>query len=289
MPACGSTKSGASNVTLTGQLSGGTYSGFQVSPEPGLDSAVVSTQSALQGPLAGYQLSCVTFGNPPVAGVATADSSGNFSLTLAALNIPFGCFILDSSGASVASLVFTSGSTNSQTASFSQGGSLGTIIVDNNSGLAQASLPSSGTAVTATPSGTACPVGTWAFQVVGGFTSPCGTPTGIIWLAQMPNGQYVASYTVGPVSQSQGVCGSQTQSNLPATYTNGVLRFVGTDNGGTSSCDQTRTFSFTPSADCSSATGSGMRTTCSTCGAGGSCNGGCGTQSCAVAFTATRR
>jgi hypothetical protein len=32
-----------------------------------------------------------------------------------------------------------------------------------------------------------------------------------------------------------------------------------------------------------------MRTTCATCGPGGSCNGGCGNQSCAVAFTATRR
>ncbi len=290
MPACGSSKGGGgtgSNVTVTGQLTGGTYAGTEVSPQSDQNDTVASTQSALQGPLANYQLYCVTFGATPVAGSATADANGNVSLTLAALNVAFGCFILDPSGKSVASLVFTSGSTNTQTASFSQNASLGTITVDGNSGLAQATLPSSGTAVTTTPAGVSCPVGTWTFQLVG-FTSTCGQANGKVWLAKTPNGQYVASYTVGPLPQNQGVCGSQAQSNLPATYTNGVLSFVATDTGG-SGCDQSRIISFTPNAACGSATGTATRSTCQSCGSGGNCMGGCGSTTCAVNIAATRQ
>jgi len=33
--------------------------------------------------LAGYQLKCVTFGNPPVAASGTADAAGNVSVTIA--------------------------------------------------------------------------------------------------------------------------------------------------------------------------------------------------------------
>src|ERR1041385_736801 len=48
--------------------------------------------------LAGYQLYCVTFASPPMAASGTADATGVVSVTLPPAT-PFGCFVLDASGA----------------------------------------------------------------------------------------------------------------------------------------------------------------------------------------------
>jgi hypothetical protein len=219
----------------------------------------------------------VTFATPPVAGTATADSTGTFTLTFNAAGVPFGCFILDPAGNSIATLVFTSGTLNSLTVSFSQNGGLGTIIVDGTSGLAQAILTSGGTLVTSAPSGT-CPLGTWIANIgdVG-----CSTPLiATIWIAQSPTGQYLVSSYSGPEGHLN--CAYQGGGAIPATYANGVLSFIG---GSINSCNVTSMVTLTPDAQCQTATIS-MTQVCGTCDGGSQC---CGPQTCTTNLTAQRQ
>jgi len=204
---------------------------------------------------------------------------------LFAKTVPFGCFILDPSGSSVASVVFSSGSIDSLTVSFSQNGDLGVIIVDLTSGLAQVILPAGGAPVTSAPG--ACPLGTWT-ALLEGFTSSCGgVAEAMLWMVQQPSGQYLASYTVLSTGGDAGVaCYGQSESGLPATYANGVVTFVVHDKN-SMNCDARRTVTFTPDLQCHSTAGSATRTTCGTCETTGQCNG-CGTATCVVNFTATR-
>jgi hypothetical protein len=274
--ACGGTSSEkpGTSITLSGQLTGGTFT------QGPLSSASVPPSGAL----AGYQLSCVTFGTPPAAATATADSNGNFTLTFDALDVPFGCFVLDPSGNSVASVTFTDGSNSSLTASFTQSGNVGIIIVDGVSGLAQLTLPSGGTLVTSAPSG-ACPLGTWT-DSLGFGSSTCGAESAVLWIAQLPSGQYVASFVSGPVEISDaGSCGQISASN-PATYSNGVLTF--TNPGRKGSCAGSgSTAVLTPDSQCKTATVTLTQTSCGDC-TGGSCNG-CGTQSCTSSLNSATR
>ena len=254
------------SITLTGQLVGGTYTGGPISP-----------RLAPSGPLAGYQLSCVTFGTPPVAASATADAVGMFALMMNAAGVPFGCFILDPSGTAIATLVFTTGSLNSLTVSFAQDGSLGTIIVDGTSGLAQATLTSGGTLLTGA-GGVPCPLGTWLVTIgdVG-----CATPLiATVWVAKSPTGQYLLSFTSGPEGHLN--CGYESGSNIPATYANGVLSFAGSS---INSCPVTSMDSLTPDPQCQTASVAWTQV-CGTCADGSAC---CGPQTCTASKPATRQ
>jgi hypothetical protein len=241
------------------------------------------------GPLAGYQLSCVTFGMPPVAGSATADSNGMLTLTLDAANVPFGCFIIDPNGEPVATVEFTSGSTSSFTVSFSQSGSLGTVTVDLSTGLAQVVLTGSGVLVTGTPT-TTCPLGTWTDAT--GILDSCGTQDATVWVARLPSGQHTVSYIVGPVDLGDaggGGCGNRSVSNLAASYSNGQLTFTAPDDN--SGCSARSTIvTFTPDALCHSATVELAFTGCGTCGApmNGVCSG-CGTETCMITINPATR
>lgn len=201
-----------------------------------------SNLSPLSGaPLTGYQLYCVTFTSPAVAGNGTADASGNVTITFNAKNTPFGCFILDTSSNGIATLIFTNTTSgqNSQTVSFNGNANLGVVTVDLTDGVAQAILPSTGSLVTTTPPGTPCPIGTWAGT---GFSSGCSAGgvttiigqniypiTTTVWIAQKPSGQYAVNFTLGPVCitpfYSSCMCGSESFNDLPATYSGGTLQF----------------------------------------------------------------
>ncbi len=133
-----------STVTLTGLLYQGTVSVAPASFHVNSLSAQTATPTT---PLSGYLLYCVTFAQPPTAASSSAsDSKGNVTLTLPK-NAPSGCFINDSSGNSVATLIFNSGTQFTQTVSFSGNADLGEITIDPANGLASVQLPSQGSPI----------------------------------------------------------------------------------------------------------------------------------------------
>ncbi|HVO21931.1 MAG TPA: hypothetical protein VMU15_21975 [Anaeromyxobacter sp.] len=263
------------NVTITGTLAGGSVQSALV---PAARPRVIS--------VANDQLYCVTFSSPPASGTATADSSGNVSLTLAALDVPFGCFILDSGGSGVATLFFSSSSASGETVTLSGDADLGTITVDPLTGLASATLPQSG-ALATTPSSAACPVGTWSVTI-GQYTcdSSCTngcevgstqTGTSTVWIAQSGPGQYTASFThIG--------CNSGSHSDVPGTFASGTFvlgPFAEQEVDQDVTCTHSVTASVTTNSTCTSTTtATSTWTNCGTCGSGDNVCSGCGTQTC---------
>jgi len=254
-----------------------------------LSSSNLSPLSAT--PLSGYQLYCVTFANPPAAGTGTVDASGNVAVTFSATNTPFGCFILDPSNNGVATLLFTN-TTNGQkgqTVSFSGDTNLGTITVDTTSGVALATLPSNGTIVSTTPTGTPCPIGTWIDEISGPLSSVCPSANGIIILliAQKPSGEYIVNFAAGPVSLSSNPgpdCGIYYNTK-PATYSGGTLKFSASADP---ACPTTKIAAITATPDASCKT-MAVQTTVSGCSDCSDCSCG-GTATCAKpTFTLTRQ
>jgi hypothetical protein len=229
-------------------------------------------------PLAGYVLYCVSFAKPPVAATATADSSGNFTLTLAAKNVPIGCFIQNTMQKTVASLVFTNGTNRSQTVSFSGDSALGTVTVDTTSGLAQATIGNTGTVMTTTPAGLDCPLGRWSV-VIANTSCIDGMPvTQDIFVTKKPDGTYLVSGTTGPIAANAG-CGYYT-GTIPATYDGTKLVFQSTGSNG---CVE-RLFgsTYTPNQACTSAAFTASQTMCQSCtnlAIDQDC-GACGTMTC---------
>jgi hypothetical protein len=205
---CGGSDDGPSAITISATLT-------SAATLAKASNATASASSAL----AGYQLYCVTFANPPDASAAIADANGQVSLSLPASGVPFGCFILDPDGKGVASVMFTTGGASGQTVSVSADVSLGTIVVDLSTGIADADLPPEDGGIAETPSGVDCPVGTWVYT---GTDVNCGDETLTIWVAKTPEG-YATSYTW--VASNVDVCPPDSQSNLPSTLSGGVLSF----------------------------------------------------------------
>jgi len=240
----------AKNITISGTL-GAASVALALVPDPG----VLSISSSLTA-LAGYQLYCVTFAAPPVSGTAAADAAGRVSLTLAAQNVPFGCFILDAADRSVASLVFGSSAQSGQTLTLSSDADLGAISVDAVSGVATTAVPSAGTLTTTTPSGLPCPLGTWNFE----SAKPGHSPTvGTFWIAQTGPSTYSMTVNSG---------GTVTFSipNIPATL-DGRTMNVGpfyTDSHSTNTCEVGRVSNVTVTADaaCTTLTGTITQSSC---------------------------
>jgi len=258
------------NITISGTLMAGS-----------VDALARFAESAAS-PFAADQLYCVTFSSPPVSGSATADNSGNVSLTLAALNVPFGCFILSPSSTGAATLFFNASSTSGETVTFGGDANLGTITVDTSTGMATATLPQGGS-LTGTPAGVACPVGTWSVTI-GTYTcdSSCTngctvgstqTGTSTVWIAQSATDQYTASFThIG--------CNSGSQSDVPATYTGGVFT-LGPWSEPDATCSHSVTAMVTPNGACTSTTSATSSwTNCGSCGTGDNVCVGCGTLTC---------
>jgi len=241
----GGSKAPASNITITGTLT----PMVEVIASPARARASVASS-----PFAGYQLYCVTFSRPPVTGTATADGSGAVSLTLAAQDTPFGCFVLDTTGAAVASLMFQGGAETGETVEFSASADLGNIAIDTTTGVAAVTLPGGGTVVTTTPSGAACPAGTWSFNV-----TDKGAPdgTGTIWIAAVTASTFTASVNV-----SGGAGGVQSFAGLPLTYSNGTV-VTGSFHTDPVNCPtKTAVVTMTVNAGCTAMTGTIEKSSC---------------------------
>ncbi len=100
-----------------------------------------------------YKLYCVTFEETPNSGSGSASATGAFELSLAgAKNVPFGCFVLDTSDndSVVATLVFedstesgmSGGSQQQGTVSLTGSADLGTIVIDLDAGTATVDMNS---------------------------------------------------------------------------------------------------------------------------------------------------
>lgn len=285
---CGKSSTNSNNstpttqaLTISGVLEQGsvimtatTYTGVKLIKTANASLLDASLSGLSITPLTGYQLYCITFSNPPAASSGTADTSGNVAVTLNATNTPFGCFVLDSSGKGVGTLIFTNTTNgqNSQTAVFSSNANLGTIMVDLTDGLALAELPSGGSLVATTPSGTPCPVGTW---IMGTPSTTCTSEHVDFWIAKSSSGQYLFSYT------HYGCYGSDSQSNLPMTYSGGVITAAFNPSVGNSSesycSSQLMTITFTPDTACTTMSGSFVVSGVTQCGTH---FGGCGSMAC---------
>ncbi len=138
----------------------------------GAQSTVAKIRS-LQEPLVNYKLYCVTFEDTPKAASGTADNTGAFSLSIDAAGIPFGCFVIDSSGKHVADLIFaqglTPGAPTSGSIILTDSADIGTITVDLDKGIAVVDISNvSGQKIDAPFD----PTGTWNFTC----TSPAADP-----------------------------------------------------------------------------------------------------------------
>ena len=255
------------SIVLSGVLSGGPAT---FSRRLGAGSA--GTNAVPNGPLAGYQLYCVTFGTPPVAGTATADGAGAVSVSIAAASASFGCFVLDPGGAAVATVIFATGTTTGQTVTLTGSTDLGTITVDGTTGVAKVTLTSG----TIAPASSACPAGTWSLT---DGTSSCGTSYTTVWTAAAANGKYLASLVGGPKLMGT-TCGYGSQGiDNAATYVGGVLTFKILDTG-RPTCNSYLTVMGTPDWSCQTMAVTGSLDNCGPCKTGMADCTGCGTNTC---------
>ncbi len=124
-------------------------------------------------------LYCVTFADPPASASAEIGADGAFSLTIAAVGVPFGCFIIDeTTGEQVATVVFR-GSDGDSTQIQANAGtlSLGTVSLDLATGEAVVDASGFG-AATVCEAGVTNPVdftGQWRFACTPG---PAGSGYG---------------------------------------------------------------------------------------------------------------
>jgi hypothetical protein len=241
-----------SNVTLTATFS---------DPPPTVTSAGYSgaLATAASTVWTGYQLSCVTFGTPPVAASGTADATGRVSVTMAVQNVAFGCFVLDATGKAVATLFVTSGAQSSQTIMMSTNADMGTVTVNLSLGTAFAALPGGITLVTTTPSGAACPLGTWAF--VQASDSGCGTVKGEGWIAQFSTGPFLSSMTIHNLHVGGACLGSYSLPGTP-TVKDGAAYVLGPFAGDPGCPGKLNSLRLTPDATCRTAVGIMTETYC---------------------------
>jgi hypothetical protein len=230
----GSSGGGGSPATKTIKLSG-TLSAGSVASALTSGTSALSVSSPLTA-LAGYKLYCVTFSAPPVSGSAAADTSGLVSLTLAAQNVPIGCFVLDAADKNVATLLFKFGAQKDQTVIFGADTDLGAITVDTTNGVAQ-TVPSGGTLVAATPPGLQCPVGKWVSDVFDAGTDSgpppvtCNNATVVQIAVLKPDGSLMVSHGAFGVvvkansdpSSSLRVCGEMAFPAELLTLSNNTL------------------------------------------------------------------
>ncbi|MBI2889432.1 MAG: hypothetical protein HYY13_01480 [Nitrospirae bacterium] len=110
----------------------GQSGGVRAGQEEGVRASGLRRAGASGGSLSGYALYCVTFEETPRAGKGVTDASSRFVLSLAAAQVPFGCFVLDGAGERVADLIFKVGSAEALAGgvSLDRDADLGTVIVD---------------------------------------------------------------------------------------------------------------------------------------------------------------
>ncbi|MCK9463945.1 MAG: hypothetical protein M0R80_30375 [Proteobacteria bacterium] len=236
----------------------------------------------LGDPLVGYQLYCVTFADPPAAGTGTADGDGQVVMTLDADGIPFGCFVLDTAGDPVATLIFMGGGAESQTITLTEDTDFGDIDVDLANGVAEGDVGSDSSLTDS--SGLTCPLGTWFTEVE---REDCEGTTARVWIAQEAAGQYVASYTIGPIWMSDaGACVDRSEAGLPLAESGDTLTLeIQHDPVGCPS--RMMTISMTPNAGCTEVAAHGSFGPCLSCEEG-QCGCDEGTLICTQDFVLAR-
>jgi hypothetical protein len=204
------------------------------------------------------------------------------TLTLDAIGVAFGCFVLDEAGEAVATLIFTSGEDRGQTIMLTGDTDLGSITVDLDNGVAQTDITLTGTLTDSED--LACPLGTWVTTVP---REECtGTAAVTVWIAQTEAGQYTISYTIGPIQLSgTGECGYHSEAGIPATEIDGALTFAFLNDP---ACELIfRDIVATPDMGCNELTLDSSIEGCVSCAAG-MCGCGGGSETCTQSFTATR-
>jgi len=233
-------------------------------------------------PFAGYQLYCITFADPPAAGTGTAGADGQVVVNLAAQGIPFGCFVLDTEGDPAATVIFMSGGEESQTITLTRDTDFGNIDIDLANGVAEGDVGSGGSL--GGSGGLACPLGTWFLEI---DREDCEGTTVRIWIAQESDGQYVASYVIGPIWMSNaGACVDRSEAGLPMTESDGTLTLeIQHDPVG---CPSTMmAISLTPNSDCTEVAAHSSYGPCLSCDEG-QCGCEEGTLTCTRDFVMTR-
>jgi hypothetical protein len=273
-------------VTISGTLSAGLVAPVTSAPLPSSlraappeakwDGSGPATPASLSDPvtapsaLAGYQLSCVTFSDPPSSGSATIGSSGTFSLTFAAQGVPFGCFVLDPAGALVAFVTFTSDAGTSQAITLGGDTSLGTIAVDPTTGLARTVSGLTSAVLSRAAGPGVCPVGNWTFATA--YAGACPSITslaGTLSVVRDPVGPTTANITAAPVGPG---CGPRSVAGVPVAFETGIVT-IGPFVLDPECPERTSLLAMAPDAACGRLEG-----TITTSGCSGACSG-CGTQS----------
>lgn len=263
---------------------------FQLScgSEKPKDLTLTGTVYAARGPLVGYKLKCLTLTKPTYTGTATVDGDGKFSVVFAASNVPFGCFVLNTSDTQVASVFFTSSteSATSQTIKISGSTDVGAIVVNETRGTATATTTA---ATSKNPGELECPVGVWTQSV--GVNSDCPVSAvapsvdSTIWVGKDSEGKYIVSMAWSTYKQT--TCGlSAFAPTGAATYSNNTLTW------------DTRIGSYTGSVvaevatDCSKMSLQVTQNGCGTCATGGAaadlattCSGSNGAAAACVSST----
>ncbi len=275
-------------ITLSGRLVAGAQVAASASPIPqslpaSLPAGEQRSALASGDPLVGYQLYCVTFATPPTAASGTADATGQVTLDLDAAGVAFGCFVLDTDGKGVATLIFTSGAQRGQTLTLTADADLGSIQVDLDNHVAQTDVSTTGTLTGS--DGLACPLGAWVLSVP---RQDCtGTATVTLWFTKTADGQYRASFTIGPIElPTTRVCGYHSEVDLPMTESGGAFTFTFLNNPTCALIFDTVV--ATPNGDCTQIAAASSIAGCVGC-TEGQCGCGGGTQTCTQSLTATRQ
>jgi len=274
----------ASTMTITGKLYTGTVN--PVAPSKG-----VAAKATPAAPIQGYFVNCPPFSADNVSSTSS-DSGGSFSTVINASSASFGCYVNDNEMNEVANIVFTnSGNTQSgQIVNATGSVDLGTIVVAEDRGVAQATIPS-GSAVTIVDSVTAgaeCPQGEWLATGMGRSPS-CGEDTeAAIFIHRDSIGRSYASFTAYNVGIYE-TCSVGSRGNL-------AMEIVG-DNV----VNVNFPYEFEVPPECGDITAYLVITTNEACTGGeftgsivncGTCDpvcSGCGTKECPISGTITRQ
>jgi hypothetical protein len=233
-------------------------------------------------PLVGYQLYCVTFATPPTAASGTADATGQVTLDLDAVDVAFGCFVLDAEGKAVATLLFRNGVQQGQTITLTGDTDLGSITVDLDNHVAQSDVTSTGTLTGSDD--LPCPLGTWVVTVPREDCPP--TAKVRFWFVKDANGKYLASFTIGLVmSPYTHKCDDHSEMDMAVTESDGALTFSFLNDP---TCSKVyRTVTAKPNADCTTIALESSYGPCESCSEG-QCGCGTGSLDCPQSFSATR-
>lgn len=261
-------------------VSGRLVEGAQIQPQ-NVSRGLVPRESG--DPLAGYQLYCVTFASPPIAAVGTADVDGNVSIELDAAGVPFGCFVLDTEGTAVATLIFSDGLDSGQTVTLSESTDLGGIIVDLSNSVAMA--PNVPAGQIATSDDMPCPLGTWVTDVP--RDDGCTGTTVSFTISQEPDEGYLVSFILGPIWMSEaGGCVNHCMSGLVATESSAIWAFSFQHDP--QQCpSRMMDVELTPGSECGELTVNTSYGPCLSC-TEGQCGCEEGTETCTGTYTAIR-